>query len=670
MADISILTRLIAGIHRDVDLQSNSLVVGSLKVGATSPAELTKTILTNLIALQNGSDFANGTNAHTHDGRYYTETEIGSTTGGSSGAKKVGVSGTPTNHTPATADVQAYLDSIDSALASAGGTSFFDNAFEIKDNGDATKKLTFQVSGISTSTTRTITMPDANVDLTDVNNAILKDGSRTYTSNQPMGSNKLTGLSAGSSAGDSVRYEQAILASGANAFAAAQSMGGFKLTNVADPSASQDAVTLSYFNARLNGLTPKAPVYVATTVDITLSGNQTIDTVSVTAGKRVLVKNQTLPEENGIYVSSASAWSRATDMDDVTPIDEVNGAWVTIQQGSQAGQVFVQYGIVTTVDTDAINFQFYNPIAGLIGGDMITFAGSAFSVDLATVSGLESSNSGNVAGQLRIKLEASNPSLKITGSNELGVKLDSAGAITSGASGLIVGVDGSTVEINSNALRVKDSGITLSKLASNSVDENKIVSTTFSATGAVTGGGGTKVAVQVDGSSIEINSNALRVKTTAYDQSTITGGGGSAASVASAPSSKRTLVAGESFAADTSFAVRFALTGETAGRVYKADKDASSSSKYMAIGIARSVAGVSAGGNIEVVMLGEASQGANDSAYASGDVGKELYVGTSGALILGSALTGTGTEAAFCIGVIQTTTKVWVDFKNLRGISA
>ena len=42
---------------------------------------------------------------------------------------------------------------------------FSDATFRIQDNADATKQLAFEVSGIATGTTRTITMPDANVDL-------------------------------------------------------------------------------------------------------------------------------------------------------------------------------------------------------------------------------------------------------------------------------------------------------------------------------------------------------------------------------------------------------------------------------------------------------------------------------------------------------------------------
>jgi len=41
-------------------------------------------------------------------------------------------------------------------------STFSDANFRVQDNGDATKQLAFECSGITTSTTRTLTVPDEN----------------------------------------------------------------------------------------------------------------------------------------------------------------------------------------------------------------------------------------------------------------------------------------------------------------------------------------------------------------------------------------------------------------------------------------------------------------------------------------------------------------------------
>lgn len=57
----------------------------------------------------------------------------------------------------------------------------------------------------------------------------------------------------------------------------------------------------------------KGPCRVATTANITLSGEQTIDGVAVVTGDRVLVIGQTNPVDNGIWKVSTGVWTRAKD---------------------------------------------------------------------------------------------------------------------------------------------------------------------------------------------------------------------------------------------------------------------------------------------------------------------------------------------------------------------
>lgn len=57
----------------------------------------------------------------------------------------------------------------------------------------------------------------------------------------------------------------------------------------------------------------KAPVRCASTANLTLSGEQTVDGVALVTGDRILVKNQTSGIDNGIYVVDTSTWDRAPD---------------------------------------------------------------------------------------------------------------------------------------------------------------------------------------------------------------------------------------------------------------------------------------------------------------------------------------------------------------------
>ncbi len=79
----------------------------------------------------------------------------------------------------------------------------------------------------------------------------------------------------------------------------------------------------------------KVPCRVATTANITLSGEQTIDTVSVVTDDRVLVKDQTTASENGIYIADTSSWTRAPDWDG--ELDVVQGTLVFITAGTNLG---------------------------------------------------------------------------------------------------------------------------------------------------------------------------------------------------------------------------------------------------------------------------------------------------------------------------------------------
>ena len=107
----------------------------------------------------------------------------------------------------------------------------------------------------------------------------------------------------------------------------------------------------------VSGLFGKAPVQVATTANITLSGEQTVNTVALLEGDRCLVKDQTDPVENGIYTVEQSAWNRAGDFDGER--DVVLGTMIMVEL--PAGAVFDVYVVtaVGSIGVDAVTVEQY-----------------------------------------------------------------------------------------------------------------------------------------------------------------------------------------------------------------------------------------------------------------------------------------------------------------------
>lgn len=106
------------------------------------------------------------------------------------------------------------------------------------------------------------------------------------------------------------------------------------------------------------GLVPvSGDVRVATTGNIVLSGAQTIDGIALSAGNRVLVKNQTAGKENGIYTVATGAWTRAVDANSTAKL--VAGISVYVEEGAANGKT--QWQMTNTgavaLDTTAITFE-------------------------------------------------------------------------------------------------------------------------------------------------------------------------------------------------------------------------------------------------------------------------------------------------------------------------
>jgi hypothetical protein len=145
------------------------------------------------------------------------------------------------------------------------------------------------------------------------------------------------------------------------------------------PTASTDIANKLYVDTVAQGLDAKASCVAATTADITLSGAQTIDGVSIVAGNRVLVKNQTLSQNNGIYLCASGSWTRTTD---ANTWDALTSAFTFIEQGTANGDC----GFVCTANaggtlgTTALPWSQFSGAGTFTAGTGLTLTGSVFSL--------------------------------------------------------------------------------------------------------------------------------------------------------------------------------------------------------------------------------------------------------------------------------------------------
>jgi hypothetical protein len=150
-------------------------------------------------------------------------------------------------------------------------------------------------------------------------------------------------------------------------------------TVVAAPTGATDIANKQYVDYYAAGLSWKAPVTAASMANITtLSGLLTIDTVVLTAGETVLVKNQTNAADNGIYVASAGAWTRSIGAD---VWEEFIGAIVFVVEGTQTGSAWfctAQPG--GTLGVTANNWSNFSVASTYTAGTGLTLAGTQFSI--------------------------------------------------------------------------------------------------------------------------------------------------------------------------------------------------------------------------------------------------------------------------------------------------
>jgi len=216
--------------------------------------------------------------------------------------------------------------------------------------------------------------------------------------------------------------------------------GYFKIL---DAVAAGDPVSLQQLQAAIQGIKAKTAVLAATTEPINLAtfGLSAVDTtITPVDGDRILVKNQTLSKENGIYIAHTTAWTRATDM---ATYEQSVGAFVFVERGSTQADTgwLASQDLPGTIDVDPITFVQFSAAGIITVGNT---AGSGLGLVLA--------KSGN---NYPIKTISSANKGLVLAANVDGLTVD-----------MTITVDGSTIEVHgTNGIQIKDAGVTLAKLS-------------------------------------------------------------------------------------------------------------------------------------------------------------------------------------------------------------
>lgn len=186
----------------------------------------------------------------------------------------------------------------------------------------------------------------------------------------------------------------------------------------------------------------KLSVRVATTTSGTLAtsfeNGDTIDGIVIATGDRILIKNQAVPSQNGIYTVNASgAPTRATDMDSAS---EVDGTFVVVEDGTvNAGSIWLTVSEVTTLDTDAITFTEVNKATDLVAGNGLTL--TSLTLDVGT------------ASSSRIVVNADNIDLATTAATPGSYgSATQVGTFTVDAYGRLTAAGNTTISVTSSAI--------------------------------------------------------------------------------------------------------------------------------------------------------------------------------------------------------------------------
>ncbi len=255
-------------------------------------------------------------------------------------------------------------------------------------------------------------------------------------------------------------------------------VSGAKITTVGTPSQSTDAATKGYVDGVINGLDVKNSVQFASTANVAGTYNNGAGTITAgsngalsmdggtpSIGDRVLLKDQTSNVQNGIYTvttagsgSAAYILTRANDAD--TAAEITGGSFFFVEQGSanaDNGYVTTHNG-TPTLGSSAITFEQFSGAGQIGAGDALTKSGNTLNV------GVDDSSIEINSDALRVKASGITNAM-LAGSIDLTAKVTGSLPVANGGTGLTSIAKGSILVANSaNTISALDGGGSTDKI--------------------------------------------------------------------------------------------------------------------------------------------------------------------------------------------------------------